>query len=243
MARSAPRRFRPTLWPTIASTIIFAVLIALGTWQVNRLAWKEAMIAKLDERLHLPAEPLPAEPSDGEAWRYRMVSVTGSFRHDREIHVVAPSKTGDSGYLVITPLMREGGAAVLVNRGWVPPAYVDPSRRPEGQITGTVTVTGMARPGWPQGFFVPDNDTTTNHWFWGDLDAMAAYAGLDHYAPVFVEADDTANPGGLPIGGQSVINLRNDHLQYAITWYLLAAGILGVWFLYHFQPAGEPRRP
>lgn len=235
MSSPAPRRFRPTLWPTVASTLIFAVLIALGTWQIDRLHWKEGLIDTLNARLHLPPEPLPAELSDGEALRYRMVTVSGTFRHDREIHLVANSKSGDAGYLIITPLLRPDGAAVLVSRGWVPPAYVDPARRPDGQIADPVTVTGMARPGWPQGYFVPDNDTATNHWFWGDLDAMAAYAGLDHYLPVFVEADDTANPGGLPVGGQSVVNLRNDHLQYAITWYLLAVGIAGVWFLYHFQ--------
>jgi len=234
---AGPKRFRPTLWPTVFSILIFGLLVTLGTWQLQRLAWKQGLIDALHANQALPAVELPARIDDPEAWRYRKVSATGTFRFEDEIHIVAYDEASKLGYLVVVPLVRGDGTTVLVNRGWVPTEKADPKTRPEGQVAGTVTVTGMARPGWPQGWFVPDNAPDKNIWFWGDLPAMAKAAHAEGALPLFVEADATPNPGGLPIGGQSVINLRNDHLQYAITWYALAIGIAVIYFLFHFRPA------
>ncbi|PWR19847.1 SURF1 family protein [Zavarzinia compransoris] len=238
----APRRFRPTLWPTVVTTIVIGLLLALGAWQLNRMAWKQGLITALEERRGQPAVELPATIDDAEAWRYRNVTVTGTFRHEDEIHIIAYSPAAKQGYQIVTPMVRADGTTVLVNRGWVPLESRDAASRPDSLAAGTVTVTGMARPGWPQGYFVPDNSPATNTWFWGDLPAMAVAAHAPDALPLFVEADKTPNPGGLPIGGQSVINLRNDHLQYAITWFALAIGVFGVYFAYHFRP-DEPKTP
>jgi surfeit locus 1 family protein len=232
----APRRFRPTLWPTVVTAIVIAILLTLGVWQLNRMAWKDGLISALNERRSLAPVELPTQIDDAEAWRYRNVSVTGTFRHENEIHIIAYSAEAKQGYQIVTPMVRADGSTVLVNRGWVPLEARDGKDRPESLVTGTVTVTGMARPGWPQGYFVPDNSPATNTWFWGDLPAMAKAAQAPDALPLFVEADKTPNPGGLPIGGQSVINLRNDHLQYAITWFALSIGVFGVYFAYHFRP-------
>ncbi len=234
------RRFRPTLWPTVVSILVVGLFLSLGVWQLQRLAQKEALIAKLDERRALPPTELPARIDDPEAWRYRTVSATGQFRHADEIHIVAYTADAELGYQIVTPLVRADGTTVLVNRGWVPTEKADPTTRPEGQVGGTVTVTGMARPGWPQGYFVPDNVPAKNIWFWGDLPAMAAAAHAPDALPLFVEADASPNPGGLPKGGQSVLNIRNDHLQYAITWFVLAVAVGIIYFLYHYRP--EPAR-
>lgn len=235
------RRFRPTLWPTVCTALVVGLLLVLGTWQLQRMAWKEGLIATLDANRALPPVELPGTIDNAEDWRYRTVSVTGTFRFEDEIHIIAYDAASKLGYLIVTPMVRADGTTVLVNRGWVPTEKADPSTRAEGQVAGVVTVNGMARPGWPQGWFVPDNAPDKNIWFWGDLPAMAQAAHAPDALPLFVEADKTPNPGGLPLGGQSVINLRNDHLQYAITWYSLAIGVAFIYFLYHFRP-DEPKK-
>ena len=109
----------------------------------------------------------------------------------------------------------------------------DSATRPEGQITGPVMINGIIRTAWPRHLFVPDNAPAANIWFFGDLDAMAKAAAVNDYAPVFLEADATPNPGGLPIGGQTRLTFPDDHLQYAITWFALAGALIGVYVLYH----------
>ena len=102
-------------------------------------------------------------------------------------------------------------------------------------MSGAVTVEGAIRAPGVQHWLQPDNEPDRNIWFWNDLPAMAAHAGIapDHLVPVFLEAGPAPNPGGLPIGGQTRVTLPNDHLQYAITWYALAAGLAMIYLLYH----------
>jgi len=112
---------------------------------------------------------------------------------------------------------------ILVNRGWVPSAKKDPLTRLEGQISGETTVQGICRSGYKSkpSMFTPDNKPSENTWYWLDLPAMAKHTGA---SPVLVEADiDKSNPTRLPIGGQTVVALRNDHLNYALTWFTLTA--------------------
>jgi surfeit locus 1 family protein len=229
-ADAAGRRFAPGLWPTVATLLGLAVLLALGTWQVERLQWKQALIGERQAQLAAPAASLPATATDWRAWDFRPVIVQGEFRHDLEQLFGVSAIDGRIGHHVLTPLVRPGGAAVLVDRGWVPADRAHPSTRREGQTTGPARVTGIARwrggdrPGW----FTPDNKPEQGLWYWYDLAALQHRMGLQ-LLPVVVEADATPNPGGLPVGGQTRTELSNNHLQYAITWYGLAAGLLGVW--------------
>ena len=111
-------------------------------------------------------------------------------------------------------------------------------RRPEGQVAGIVTVDGAIRAPGVQHWLQPDNEPAQNIWFWSDLPAMAACGASrppDKLVPVFLEAGPAPDPGGLPIGGQTKVNLPNDHLQYAITWYALAAALAVIYVLYHRQ--------
>ena len=232
---AAPRRFRPTLWPTVVTVLSLVTLIGLGSWQLQRLVWKTALIDEILARQAMAPIPLPATIEDPPALRFRKVSVHGTFDHSREIHLFAHTERGNLGYQVITPLKQDDGTWVLVNRGWVPDTRKDPATRAEGQVAGPVAITGTARPAWQRHMFLPDNDIATNHWFFGDIPAMAAHLGLS-VSPVFVEADATANPGGLPIGGQTPIDdIPNNHLQYALTWYMLAVALAGVYFVYHWR--------
>ena len=235
---SSPAAPTPARFPWLVALLggfAFITLLALGTWQVQRLQWKEALIATIEARRS--AEPLPL--AEVEA-RYRStgnvdympVTASGIFRHGGERHFLATWK-GRSGFFVYTPLELADGRFVFVNRGFVPYALKDPSKRPLGQVEGEVAVTGLARNALPHkpSSLVPDNDPGKNVFYWKDRDAMAASAGLRAAAeivPIFIDVDATPNPGGYPVGGVTLIQMPNNHLQYAITWYGLAAALAGV---------------
>ncbi|TCL75930.1 surfeit locus 1 family protein [Rhizobium sp. BK251] len=213
----------------IAVLAALAILLSLGTWQVERLHWKEALLANIGERL--AAAPVPfAEieklSADGGDIEYRIVSATGRYDNDRERHFFA-TWNGETGYYVYTPLELPDGRFLFVNRGFVPFERKEAGTRSDGQLTGEQAVTGLARARLPAkpSWLVPDNDVAKNIFYWKDLDVMAQSVGLEkaRVLPFFVDADNRANPGGLPVGGVTQIDLPNNHLQYAFTWYGLAA--------------------
>lgn len=206
----------------VAAMTAFAVLIALGTWQLARRAEKHDLITRIEARMAAPPVVLPVEIKDTAAFEYRRVTVTGHFLHEKEIHLTGRVQGGSAGVHVVTPLMREGAPAVFVNRGWVPQARIDPATRAGAQVVGRVTVTGIARLPARAGPFTPANEPAKGIWFIPDIPAMARVAALNSVLPVIVTADAPANPGGFPKGADLRIRLRDDHLQYAVTWYALA---------------------
>lgn len=214
----------------VFSLIALAILVSLGTWQVKRLAWKEGLLATIHERTHSAPRPLfalekqYAQTQDVEYWP---VTTRGTFLNRGERHFLATWK-GDSGFNVYTPLRLDDGRYLFVNRGFVPYDHKDPATRLLGELTEEVTVTGLARNPLSEkpSFLVPDNNPAENIFYWKDIKAMTATAGLPAGAtvlPFFVDANAAPNPGGLPIGGVTYIDLPNNHLQYALTWYGLAA--------------------
>jgi surfeit locus 1 family protein len=235
------RRFHPRLWPTLAAAAGCLVLIMLGSWQLERLQWKEQLIAERATRLAAPAAALPADSADWAAWDFRKVRAAGAFRHDLEQLFGTRAIGGQFGHHVLTPLVRPDGTAVLVDRGWVPADKAHPAARRAGQIEGPVEVGGIARyraddvPGW----FTPDNRPDESLWFGYDLPAMEEALGLE-LLPVVIEADATPNPGGLPQGGQTRTELPNNHLQYVVTWYGLALALLAIYVAFSLERA--PRR-
>ncbi|QDP22631.1 SURF1 family protein [Bradyrhizobium cosmicum] len=244
----------PSLWLAVLSLTAFAVLIALGVWQVERRAWKLALIDRVEQRVHAPAQPIPSPA----AWsavtaandEYRHVSLTGRFLHDRETLVQAVTE-GGPGYWVLTPLQRGDGTQVLVNRGFVPSERRDASARRDGNPDGPVEITGLLRMSEPKGGFLRNNVPQHNRWYSRDVAAIAAARGLHEAAPFFVDADAGSQSGGGPIGGLTVVRFPNNHLIYALTWFALALMLAG-WLFVTFggglfrrqrivhEPAGGP---
>ncbi|HJQ58444.1 MAG TPA: SURF1 family protein [Vineibacter sp.] len=244
------RRFQPTFWPTVFAVPAVLVMLGLCLWQVQRMAWKEALIDRLRSRLSQPAADVATVAADPAAAEYRKIRLSGTFLHDKEFYLLARSLNRNVGLQVVTPLRLESGDVVLFNRGWIPETRKDPVRRADGQLAGVVTLEGVVRLTEADigGWFVPKNQPDRNIWLTMDVTEMRRAAGLPPAPSLrgdrwWVAADATANPGGFPIGGQTRVNLPNDHLQYAITWFLLAVALVAVYVAYHWRREGPPPPP
>ncbi|KAL5483761.1 hypothetical protein EMCRGX_G020173 [Ephydatia muelleri] len=209
--------------------VIPATTFCLGTWQVFRLQWKLKLVEELEKKTRQAPVDLPNDIAERlPEMEYRRVRLRGQFDHSRELWMwprMLNSRMGSSGGKnepgahIITPFhCEETGGQVLVNRGWVPKSRMNPETRLQGQVEGHVTLTAVVRASEKRPLFSPANDPEHNHWSYKDLETMAKVAGTE---PVLLDADAfTTVPGG-PIGGQTRVTLRNEHLQYIFTWYAL----------------------
>ncbi|MFY9291202.1 MAG: SURF1 family protein [Methylorubrum rhodinum] len=226
----------------LAGLGLVGLFLALGTWQVQRRAWKLDLIARVEAGLQ--AEPVAPPPKaewghlDRRAIEYRRVRVSGRFEHDRAALVQALTERG-GGFWVLTPLVRADGTTVLINRGFVPGDRKARADRASGEPAGEVTVTGLLRLTEPGGGFLRHNDPAADRWYSRDVAAIAMARNLDEIAPYFVDADAAPNPGGLPVGGLTVVAFRNDHLVYALTWYALALMSAGALIYAWRRPRSE----
>jgi surfeit locus 1 family protein len=218
------RRGRAALTASLA--LVALLFLALGVWQVERRAAKLALIAAVDARVAAPAAAAPGPPEwpriDAQADAYRHVSVHGVFEHDRETAVQAVTDFGP-GYWIVTPLRTDGGWTVLVNRGFVPPDRRERAARRAGEPAGPVTITGLLRLSEPKGVFLRRNDPVAGRWYSRDVAAIGAARGLTDLAPYFIDAAAAPVAEGQPIGGLTIVRFYNHHLEYALTWFALAA--------------------
>lgn len=245
------RRTGRRLALAVFALLAFSVFVALGSWQVQRLQWKQALIERVGQRVDAPAVAAPGP----EAWpevtaerdEYRRVSISGVFLYDKSSLVQAATVRG-SGFWVLTPMRTGDGWTVLVNRGFIP---VDATGRmaplnDAGRPNTGRTVTGLLRIDEPGGGFLRKNDPATGRWYSRDVGAIAAANGLDNVAPYFIDADASsqASAPGEPVGGLTVLSFRNNHLVYALTWYALALMVAGaavwVWRLERRRPGAGP---
>jgi surfeit locus 1 family protein len=237
-APRAPARYFPArriAVPALFALAGIAILVSLGIWQLHRKAWKEELIERMSQRLAAKAAdlPTPAEWSQlqRDAAEFRRVRFAAHFLNDREALVYAMGSTLRSdasgpGYWVFTPARLEDGATVFVDRGFVPDGRRDRERREPGELEGTIEITGVMRWPEPRGVFTPADDPSHRLWFVRDPGAMAASMELGAVAPFYVEQEAPVPPGGLPSPAKLAANLPNNHLQYAITWFGLAAALL-----------------
>nr|WP_255581597.1 SURF1 family protein [Cupriavidus sp. AU9028] len=180
----------------VIAALAFAGFFALGTWQVERRAWKLDLIERVEARIHAAPVPAPGPARwplvTAAADEYRRVAVTGTFLHDKETLVQATTDLG-GGFWVLTPLRRNDGTVVLVNRGFVPPDFRERSTRADNEPAGETAVVGLLRMPEPGGAFLRQNDPAAGRWYSRDVQAIAAAHGLGTVAPYFIDAD--AAPG------------------------------------------------
>ena len=229
--------FSPPVWVHL---LLWAPLILTGAVAMLR-PLKAGLIAQRQAAVTAAPITAPRSAEEARGKEFHHVADEGILLHDKEIFLGATSEAGRNGYQVLTPLQEPGGRIVFVNRGFIPAELKDPATRSAGQIAGTVRVAGLLRlpPAKKPAWFLPDNRSDLNYWFWIDLPAMAALDKLDPVALFYIDADATPNPGGWPKGGVTRIQLANDHLQYAITWFSLAVALIVVYFLFHRRNAGS----
>ncbi|WP_020181235.1 SURF1 family cytochrome oxidase biogenesis protein [Methylopila sp. M107] len=232
----------------LAAAIAFAILAGLGTWQLLRLKEKETLIARVAERMAEPpvAAPAMAEwPSlDLANWTYRRVTLMGTYDFAKEarvyINLSEPrGKLKGPGYFILTPLRLSQGGTVIVNRGFTPQAGGGVAR---GDANADVTVTGPLREPEGRNMFTPSDEAYQRLFFARDPKAIAADLGIPDAAPFTVDAE-ASGPGGLPQGGETRLSFPNRHMEYALTWYGLAATLAAFFavFAWRTRRGGEDR--
>ena len=229
--------WRTLVPPALATLVGVAVLVALGVWQLERRAWKNDLIQKIEARAYGAPGRIPPE-SEWVGWsqdaeEYRRVRVAGRFLYEAEVAVhglMSGRERGQplQGYYLLTPLRLHDGSTVVVNRGFVPGELRSPGRRPGSDPEGEIAFTGLVRAPETPAPFVPKNDPAKNEWFVRSPDEIAKAKGLSRVAPFLIDADPIPSPAGWPKGGQTRLAMPNDHLQYALTWFGLALALLGV---------------
>ena len=223
--------FRPLVGFSIASLVAFAILTGLGVWQLERLQWKLDLIASVNRNLAAAPISLSRAAAMGVSAQYHRVALDGQFENEKESYVFSTDRDGSPAFHVIVPFETTLGT-ILVDRGIIPYS-TKPRAYAEGEVTGPMRIVGVWRAPEGPGLFTPAPNPAARIWYSRDVNAIAQADHVKLLAPVLIEADATPNRGGWPKGGQTEVHFRNEHLQYAITWFALAAGLLAIYFAYH----------
>lgn len=236
--------------PAVMTGLMLPLLIGLGAWQLQRKAWKDGLIHDIESRT--AAAPMALDTAIA-AWggsgsmEYVPVVARGHFQHKRERFLTATDGAMGPGWHILTPLETAEGTVVIVNRGYVPNGLREPALRAGGEISAEVEIIGLVRGSAERNAFTPDNDVEKNIWYWRDISGLTASmfgSSPPKHAPFLIEAlARPENPGGWPRGGVTIIALPNRHLEYAITWFGLAAVLVGVFVVYAAGRVREPEKP
>jgi surfeit locus 1 family protein len=236
------RRGPGVIATTLVVLVSVGILSRLGVWQLHRKVWKENLIAAMTTRLNVPPEPLPPAAQWGKLTQaddeFRSVTFDAQFTPGQQALVYTPGSALRSdikgpGYFVFAPARLADGSVIVVDRGFVPADRKD-ALAPNGSgASESLQITGVLR--WPEerSVFTPASNSKSNVWFLRDPNGMSEQNDWGATAPFYVDQDAPVPPGGLPKPGKLEVHLRDDHLQYAITWFGLAAGLVGVygWWL------------
>jgi surfeit locus 1 family protein len=233
---------RQRVWPILlVAALGVAVLCALGAWQVQRLQWKNGLLAQLSSKVAgAPVTIAEAENriSRGEDVEFLRVGATGRFEHRFAVKVMT-TYAGGPGFAIVTPLILADGRAVFVDRGVVPESGLDELDKPEG----SVSLSGIVRlhDSGP-GYF----DVRGEHsglWYWWDVPAMQSGSNLPGaiiWVPFVIQLLPGENPATFPRPSEPRAGLSNNHLGYAITWFGMAAALLVMSSLFIRQQRKKP---
>jgi len=234
---------RPELFPTFVMILVVSLMFSLGIWQLKRLEWKNALLASIEAaQTQAPRDLLSYSPAELQQSEWHNIYVTGHLLNDKELYATPRFFNEKIGYAILTPLAftaKGGTQYILINRGWVPPEKKDAGTRSAGNPLGMLRIEGVIRKTMPQGRFRPDNRPDKNLWFWYDIPAMAKATGLN-LPPVMIDATRVTLPDGSTLGEGPTpfpleINIRNDHLGYAITWFLIGLSGLVMYVIYYTE--------
>lgn len=249
----ASRRWRHAVL-ALAGIALFLGFVALGTWQVQRRAWKLALIERVDQRVHASPVAFPPESQwqsiNAADHEYLPVVLRGTFDDGKTVFTQAVTELG-AGFWMITALRQDDGTHVLVNRGFVPAEqqarwkeWQKAAALPKPGNPGIAKVQGLVRMSEPHGGFLRSNDPAGGRWYSRDVAAIAGALQLDRTAPVFIDAGlPEQRPGQAlapadtwPRPGMTIIRFHNSHLVYALTWYGLALMVAGAgWYVARYE--------
>lgn len=215
---------KPQLVPLLFIMVATLTLTYLGVWQMKRLLWKNEILRQIEHAQSLP--PMDTLPQSPDGLEYRKVAFSGIFKHDKALHMIGRQRGNFPGYFIVTPFeLINDGRIILVNRGFSPAGK-------ESKPEGVQTVEGIIRPARKKRFFAPENIPEKNVWFYEDMEAMSENTGLT-LSPVIIEETGEKEGSKFPIVGDGKVHLHNNHLGYAITWFLTAIiGLIMFGFYY-----------
>ena len=220
-ARHSTNR-RAAIGPILVPVLLFALTAGLGVWQIERLHWKQAILARIEAAQARPPAPLGAAP----VTRFERVTATGALRADLASSYASDVRDGRNGpvfgVFLLEPLVRAGGPPVLVDLGWVP---ADPHGHPAITVSGTRTVTGYVRTAEKPSLFTPRPDGVRRQFYALDPAAIGPALGVA-LAPFTLVAVGPDEPGVFPQPAETLPQPPNNHLEYALTWFTMACIVL-----------------
>jgi len=217
---------KPKFIPTALFIIGLSILLSLSCWQFKRLEWKTNLINERTERFESEFKRLDQvnNPSENE---FQRVKVFGEVLNEYEFFMPALSKNGNNGYHILTLLKEKKGKIIIFDTGWVPLKKKDINFRQDNILSGESEIDVVIRLPGRKGRFQPDNDVEKNFWFFVEPKKIQDLIGVNVEKKFYIEAFNDG-PNGFPLGNQTRIYLRNNHLQYALTWLLMALSFIGV---------------
>ena len=220
--------FKPRLFPLFAFIVALSILLGLSGWQIKRLNWKTDLIS---QRINsFESDPISfINLNQPEKNEFRKVFVEGQLLNEFEMYMPALSKRGNNGFHILVPLKTTSGKLIIYDTGWIPLKIKEKEKRLLNISKNSQTFEAVIRTSGRKGYFQPDNDTDTNTWFFVEPELMSEYLKLNFENEYYLEAVKNG-PNGFPLGNQTRIYLRNNHLQYALTWLMIACGLVGVFF-------------
>ncbi len=221
-------------WLSFFSLMVFISLIGLGSWQVYRLQWKLDLLKQIEEKSKQPPANIPRNEETLKNMQFRKVISFGRYLNKYEMHLVGRYSQGKMGYHIITPFVLSNGKVILVNRGWIPVDKKQASKRAESIIKGNTVIEGVLVEPYKNFWFTPKNNPKDNLWFSFPISEVQNYTGLKLLPMIIQETGGQKLP--LPIKVPEKIELRNDHLQYAIIWYSLAIALIVIYALFTAEP-------
>ena len=227
--------FKPSVWLTIFAFPSFLILIILGSWQVQRLSWKSDLISNYNNNFQQAPITVKELFKDRKNNKYRRTVIYGEYDHANEIQIIGKTYEVNAGFHIITPFILENNEIIYINRGWVPKKYADKKTRKFSLLEENVKVVGLVRLPQKKGYFVPENEPENGFWFTIIPEELNRHLNIIGENEFYIDELNIDEKLKLPMPANGKVQVPNNHLQYAITWYSLALGLLIVYFAWHRQ--------